>query len=352
VESKVRRADPVLSLVRLAAVTPWGQQLVLVPQKARHHDTLALLVSGGLAPGSSPQAIAGYGGVTGITPAAVEAGEGALSLVPASGSAHASDKTSLFMVVPDGVAKVSFVVPPKRASGSVSGWAAYAPLKSPSVTVPVHNNVAYVQLHQFCCGGVPATRWYASDGRLIKVTGTSPTASGGTVLDVLRADGIGSARFGSSPRAVRAVIDSLLAQAGLAYKPAGAGCGVDHSIVWWDDRTTNRLPNLVAYFGRSRFVGYQYGEYGTMIRPHPPLRGTALATARGLRIGDTLARGRALYGHAFTLSSAQGGTWSVRVGGRLIDGYAWGTPKHGDVSWHSVVATIDAGDVGCAALSP
>ena len=169
VEPKVRWANPVMSLVRLAATTPWGQQVVLVPQRARQDDTLALLVSGGLARGVPHPAIAGYGGTTGITPDAIEAGDGALMLVPASGRARGSTETSLFMVVPDGVAKVSFVIPPKHASGSVSGWTAYAPL--PTVTVPVHNNIAYVQLHEPCCGGVPETRWYAPDGRLIKPTG-------------------------------------------------------------------------------------------------------------------------------------------------------------------------------------
>lgn len=69
-------------------------------------------------------------------------------------------------------------------------------------------------------------------------------------------------------------------------------------------------------------------------------------------MGDTLARGRQLYGPRFGMSSAQGGTWGVRVTGGLLTGYAWGTPKRGDVSWQSVVAAIDAGDVGCPALAP
>jgi hypothetical protein len=35
-----------------------------------------------------------------------------------------------------------------------------------------------------------------------------------------------------------------------------------------------------------------------------------------------------------------------------MDGYAWGMPKHGDFSPQSLVATIDAGNVGCPAASP
>jgi hypothetical protein len=59
-------------------------------------------------------------------------------------------------------------------------------------------------------------------------------------------------------------------------------------------------------------------------RASPPGRGLALATTRGLRIGDALARGRQLYGRSFAISAAQGGSWDVRVAGGLISGYAWG----------------------------
>ena len=89
-----------------------------------------------------------------------------------------------------------------------------------------------------------------------------------------------------------------------------------------------------------------------MTPPRPPLHGIELATGRGLRLGDTLARGRGLYGRAFRLSAAQGGSWSEGMGSGRLRGYAWGRPKHGDVSWQSVVATIDAGNVGCPAVSP
>lgn len=330
VEPLVRAPDSILSLVRLAAVTPSGQKVVLVPQRGRQSGTLGLVVFGGQAAGGGTRGIAG-GGPT-VTPAAIEAGH-AIALVPGR-------KTTLFMVVPDGVARVSFVLTPRLRSG----WTAYAPVRSSTVAVPVHNNVAFVQ---YCCGEAQAAGWYAANGRLIKVIGSSSAGSGPHVRGVLRVNGIASAIFGTSPRVVRGVIDSLLGQAGLAYKPTAAQCGLDHSIAWAD-----QTASLNVYFGHSKFLGYQYGDYGSITRPHPPLHGVELATLRGLRIGDTLARGRSLYGHAFTLSAAQGGTWSVRVGGQLIDGYAWGRPRYGDVSWRSVVATIDAGDVGCAALSP
>jgi hypothetical protein len=86
--------------------------------------------------------------------------------------------------------------------------------------------------------------------------------------------------------------------------------------------------------------------------PRAPIRGDAIATAEGLGIGERLALGRRLYGERFALSTAQDGTWSVRTPRGRIDGYAWGRPSYGDVSWQSVVATIDAGDLGCPAVSP
>jgi hypothetical protein len=170
------------------------------------------------------------------------------------------------------------------------------------------------------------------------------------VLNVLRPDGIGSVRFGASPAAVRAAIDSLTRQQGGSYT-VGGSCGIDHAIKWWDQWTGSGEPALTVFFHRSAFAGYQFGDPpGAGVLRSPP-GGWQLATTRGLRIGDTLARGRQLYGRAFAISAAQGGAWSVGAP-RLIKGYSWGTPDHMPLSSQRVVATIDAGDVGCPAVSP
>jgi hypothetical protein len=343
IESNLGSVTLESALVRLATVTPWGQQVVLAPQRTPHEDTVGVLLSGN--PGAR------YGGYFGITARAIEAGDAALMLAPLP---HTQGEVSLFMVVPDGVAKVAFLLAPKGLSGSLSGWTSYAPLKSRTVTVRVHNNVAAVQLPYYCCRGFPMTRWYAADGRVIKMTNSSPThipyasAARPTVLDALRANGIGNVRFGASPTHVRTTIDSLLHQDGGAYD-AGGTCGLDHQITWIDQGTASGQPSLTVYFRHSAFVGYQVGEPAA---PRYPSGGWALATTRGLKVGDKLARGRRLYGTAFSLSSAQGGTWKLRASGGPIDGYAWGTARYGDVSWQSVVATIDAGDVGCPAIAP
>jgi len=173
--------------------------------------------------------------------------------------------------------------------------------------------------------------------------GPRPTRS------TLAGDGIAGVRFGASPAAVTVGLRRLLGRPGRPYRPGGA-CNYDHTIQWAD---------LSANFRRSRFVGYSYGMYGTLGPPHAPRGALPLATVRGLQVGDTMVRGQRLYGGRFGFSQANGGTWGVPTPHGLIDGFTWGTPKHGgaagsggDVGPRSVVATIEAGAVGCPALSP
>lgn len=250
-------------------------------------------------------------------------------------------------IVPDGVTSVA--------------WTFFAPSEGGNkrrvvaIKVPVAGNVAGASVAGTSPADLVRVAWKGAGGRTIR-TYTHPGASHatplqGAVRDVLGSDGIGAVKFGASPAAMRAAIGSLLGQPGGAYKRGGS-CDLDHDIQWSDDRTANGPPLMIAYFRRSKFTGYQYGEYGTLTAPRLPARDHALATRRGLGIGDTLARGRQLYGRALTISPAQGGTWGVRTAGGRIDGYAWGAPKDGAVSPQSVVATIDAGDVGCPAVSP
>ncbi|MGH3745672.1 MAG: hypothetical protein ACRDTP_12500, partial [Mycobacteriales bacterium] len=123
-------------------------------------------------------------------------------------------------------------------------------------------------------------------------------------------------------------------------------CGVDGMAVWPASRAGEQLQVTTR---RSRIVGYQYGAADGPSKP----RGRSLATTRGLAIGDTLARGRALYGRRFRISNAQGGTWSVGTGYYGLRGYAWANRTDSvPVGLHSPVSSIAAGDVGCPALSP
>jgi len=113
----------------------------------------------------------------------------------------------------------------------------------------------------------PVMRWRWLTGLAVAV-GLLGLAAGGSasdshLRDVLRPDGIGGVRFGAPLSATRTRFDSLLRETAHPYRQFLADCGVDAAIVWWDSRTANGLPDLVAYFDRSKFTGYQYGEYET-----------------------------------------------------------------------------------------
>jgi hypothetical protein len=252
-------------------------------------------------------------------------------------------------VVPDGVRRVH--------------WTFFGPShgryeRRLALTVPVVGNIAAASVAGTGTNDMVRVAWQNAAGRTIRTythpgvlpAVQAPSALQPPVLDVLRPDGIGSAQFGASPAVVRATIDSLVHQQGGGYT-RGRSCGLDHEIKWWDQRTASGEPALTVYFRRSTFAGYQFGDLpgaGVLLKPGS---GWSLATTRDLRVGDTLARGQQLYGHTFAISSAQGGTWSARSPG-LIRGYSWGTPDQMPLSPRRAVATIDAGDVGCPALSP
>jgi hypothetical protein len=162
---------------------------------------------------------------------------------------------------------------------------------------------------------------------------TRSRSSTESVLKVLAGNGIGRALFGDARTTVVRRLDVLLGRPpSKNYYPVGRGGGVDHEIDW---------PLLAVYFGHGRFVGYEYG-----LRT-PATNEPVLATAKGLRIGDTVAVAERLYGRTFEISAAQGGSWLVTTPhGRLI-GYT------SDVTnLKGRILAIDAGHVGTPALTP
>jgi hypothetical protein len=139
---------------------------------------------------------------------------------------------------------------------------------------------------------------------------TSPTALGPR--------GIGPVVFGRRFDPTLVALSNLLGVFG--RRSAGPGCGVD--------RVEQLLDGITLFFGRGRLVGYEY-------------RGRFLATKAGLRVGNRVARARRLYGRAFKVSAAQGGSWSADG----LIGYL-SAPKGGRIM------SIDSGNVGCPALTP
>ena len=159
--SKLRAPEP--ALVRLATVTPWGEHVILAVRQAHPDDTLSVITTGVLAGG-------GEASSGGLTAGRIEAGRGWSLEGAGRNFAGGSTGVRLFIVVPDGVAKVAFVLPRQPVPSSVPGSPVYR--HSLAVSAAVHNNVAFVQiLNRECCDGNLVTRWYAADGQLIKVAG-------------------------------------------------------------------------------------------------------------------------------------------------------------------------------------
>lgn len=140
-------------------------------------------------------------------------------------------------------------------------------------------------------------------------------------------------RFGESPAPVVRRLSRLLRHRPNRHYHLVGACNVDHAVAW---------PGLVVFFRHRRLVGYSYRPaYGVHRVP-------TLATAKGLRVGDSLRRGRRLYGRAFHDSVYNGGSWWATTPQGLVEGFVAGWPGGPRGS----VATIAAGHVGCPALTP
>jgi hypothetical protein len=81
----------------------------------------------------------------------------------------------IYAVVPDGVAKVTFVLPRDSSPGRYGAPVYKHVLRA---TVSVHGNVAAIEeAHRQCCGGKVAEIWYAASGQVVHTVG-DPAAAG------------------------------------------------------------------------------------------------------------------------------------------------------------------------------
>jgi hypothetical protein len=277
-------------------------------------------------------------------------------------------------IVPDGVGMVRWTFVCNRLARNCTGQRAI------TLTVPVRNNIATTQVPgSRRCGATPASclhpstvTWYGAFRQVVaRYTAASVIAAPPFVLRkpappppgispkpapprqtlrVLSGIGIGALHFGAALKRTQVVIDRLLGEGSVSHGTV-RDCGVDRQITWSDQWSSSGQPSLTVYFQHGRLIGYEYGDAGAQVIRRLPAHGPLLETQRGLTIDDTFARGRRLYGSAFETSAAQGGSWRVNTKSGPLDGYASGVPSPGNLG--SVkVKTIDAGNVGCPALSP
>jgi hypothetical protein len=114
--------------------------------------------------------------------------------------------------------------------------------------------------------------------------------------------------------------------------PDSTNCGVSAQGSW---------HALSAYFDHRRLVGISIG----------PGRVPVIHTSSGLRLGDTLARARVLYGKNLTTSGNNGGAWFVATPQGRIDGFL--NPSGAQAQGPSaIIITMGVGVVGCPAMSP
>jgi hypothetical protein len=219
-----------------------------------------------------------------------------------------------------------------------------------TVDVPVVDNLAAARVARSATWEPAIIIWQGANGKALKTYKQGdpntvlpplvPIVTGTPVRNALAGDGIADVKFGASPAAVTTTLTRLLGAASDAYYPDGT-CGADHAISW---------PGLLIFFRNGRFVGY---EYGTDVAPaQMQVQAPVLTTTTGLRIGDSVAQARRLYGAGFRISTAQGGSWSVATPSGRIEGIARGATRHGDIDPRSEIANIDAGVVGCPATAP
>jgi hypothetical protein len=169
---------PDLPLVRFATTTPWGERLYLVPMKpptakelasfARQFRRPASVIARLHAQGETLGVLSSQGGGGAGTAVSIEAGQGMETEGAGRSFAGGSTETRFVLVVPDGVAKVEFVVP-RQSSPDEPGAPIYR--HSLAVTVAVHDNVAAAQVDREWDGGPVPMIWYSADGQGLKRIG-------------------------------------------------------------------------------------------------------------------------------------------------------------------------------------
>jgi hypothetical protein len=153
---------------------------------------------------------------------------------------------------------------------------------------------------------------------------------------VLAGDGAAGVRFGESTSSAIAGLDEAVGKPSKGPINESGNCNIDAAEQW---------PSLTGFFDRGEFAGYS-----TLAANGERLTQGSMETAMGLRVGDTIARARQIYGSVFRTSLAQGGSWSVTTPDGKIIGYLSGEPNQPGPS--PTITSIEAGSVGCPAATP
>lgn len=161
---------------RVATITPWGSRVLLAlmnpPSQAQSRADarrFGARIARRFEANRQGRLIlwADHGGGAGGTPASIQAGDD--TMTDGWGASYAGGSTGVraYVVVPDGVARVTFVLP-QTDHGRSQGPEYAGPLR---ITVAVHGNIAALEARRSCCQGQIPMIWYAADGRIVKQIG-------------------------------------------------------------------------------------------------------------------------------------------------------------------------------------
>lgn len=169
------QGKPDLPLVRFATTTPWGERLYFVPIKPLTAQQLASLqhrfphlaardLANLRTQGETLSVFSSQGGGGASTVATIQAGKAMAFEGAGRAFAGGATRTKLILVVPDGVAKVQFVLPRQPQPG-VPGTHIYP--SSNNVTVRVHDNIAAAEVPRNLPGVAVPMIWYSPNGAVL-----------------------------------------------------------------------------------------------------------------------------------------------------------------------------------------
>jgi len=182
-------------------------------------------------------------------------------------------------------------------------------------------------------GGSRTTPTEATAGPAVYGTASktkAPTAGAAARPVLLTPTGVGTARFGEATNRAIAHLKGILGRPQTARPQPGNSCDVTSSLVW---------RGFTAFFDHGHFVGYESTRH-------------SISTANGLHNGDTVAAAETIYGRAFHLSTAQGGSYRITLSSGDLIGYVRGGVTATSVALNAKIDGIFAGSMGCPGISP
>lgn len=169
---------PQLALIRLATVTPWGAKVFLVPMKPPTEAAIATLPAPERGAVERQLTRQGPDDRLGVFTVGQSGGGGCCAtaqMIEQQGTGMwggTSSLTQLVLVVPDGVAKVTLLLPRQGAHG------ARAFRRAQSLTATVHDNVFAIAFNRVVDDPMRDMIWYGPRGNIVKRFANSHNSTG------------------------------------------------------------------------------------------------------------------------------------------------------------------------------